>query len=67
MSNKKDLEDFVKEAIFLNKLNHPNIIRIHGICFHESDLNKPKFTALEYMNQSDLLKFVRSRSRKVFF
>ena len=36
-------DDIIKEARFLSRLNHPNIVQVKGICFQESCM------MLEYM------------------
>ncbi len=59
-----EIIDFLKESIFLNLLDHQNIIKFNGICFDNNDLNKPKFIAIEYMNKGDLLRFVRENKIK---
>ena len=51
--------DFLKEAVSLNSINHPNLIHFYGICYETK--YDPKFIILEYMNEGDLLSFLRKK------
>ncbi len=59
VTDELEINDFLKESIFLNSLNHQNIIKFNGICFENNNFNRPKFIAIEYMNRGDLLRFIR--------
>jgi len=50
------LESFIHEAKLMFSFNHPNIIKIYGVCI--ADL--PYFMVVEYMDKGDLAQFLRS-------
>ena len=50
------LESFIHEAKLMFSFNHPNIIKIFGVCI--ADL--PYFMVVEYMDKGDLAQFLRS-------
>uniref|UniRef100_A0A7E4UPM6 receptor protein-tyrosine kinase n=1 Tax=Panagrellus redivivus TaxID=6233 RepID=A0A7E4UPM6_PANRE len=46
---------FVKEAILMNNFDHPNIVKLLGVCFEA----EPHWLILELMEGGDLLNFLR--------
>uniref|UniRef100_A0A914WX94 receptor protein-tyrosine kinase n=1 Tax=Plectus sambesii TaxID=2011161 RepID=A0A914WX94_9BILA len=51
-----DRVKFLKEAILMNNFNHPNIVKLLGVCFD----TEPHYLVLELMEGGDLLTFLRS-------
>ena len=51
--------DIIKEAIAMSLFKHENLIEFHGVCYEHS---QPKYIILEYMNQGDLLSFLRDEN-----
>ena len=54
-SNKDARNDFVKEAIHMNQFNHPNILKLLGVCFDK----EPLCLLFEYMDLGDLNSYLR--------
>ena len=54
-SNQKAKNDFIKEALFMSQFNHPNILRLLGVCFDK----EPLCLIFEYMDLGDLNKYLR--------
>ena len=55
----EDLQaDFEREACLLSEFDHPNIVKLLGVCA----IGKPMCLLLEYMGLSDLNEFLRSCS-----
>lgn len=55
----QDLQaDFEREACLLAEFDHPNIVKLVGVCA----IGKPMCLLLEYMGLSDLNEFLRSCS-----
>ena len=54
-SNKDAKNDFVKEAVHMNQFNHPNILKLLGVCFDK----EPLCLIFEYMDLGDLNSFLR--------
>ncbi|XP_053568137.1 proto-oncogene tyrosine-protein kinase ROS [Bombina bombina] len=57
---KKDATDhekaeFLKEAFLMSQFNHPNILKLLGVCL----LNDPQYIILELMAGGDLLSYLR--------
>jgi hypothetical protein len=48
-------DDFFREVAFMSELNHPNVIRLLGVC----SLNEPFAMIVEYMDLGDLCSFLR--------
>ena len=51
-------QDFIDEAKLMFSFDHPNILKIHGVCMSEM----PYQLVFEYMDEGDLTKFLRSRA-----
>ena len=51
-------EDFIDEAKLMFTFDHPNILKIHGVCMSEM----PYQLVFEYMDEGDLTKFLRARA-----
>ena len=49
--------NFLKEAILMNNFDHPNIVKLLGVCLNTI----PELLIAEYMDCGDLLTFLRSR------
>lgn len=68
-NNANEIEklDLLKEAIALNSFDHPNLIKFYGVCISSELENEIKFILIEYMNNGDLLTYLRSfrASKKV--
>ena len=47
-------EAFNKEAKFVSELQHPNVLRLLGVCYHD-----PAFIMMEYMEEGDLNQFLQ--------
>ena len=54
-SSSEALENFVHEAKLMFSFDHPNIIKIHGVCMHDL----PYYMIFEYMDKGDLVQFLR--------
>ncbi|XP_077869507.1 muscle, skeletal receptor tyrosine protein kinase-like [Saccoglossus kowalevskii] len=54
------LQAFNREALLIAKFNHPNIVKLLGVC----SIGKPACLILEYMGQGDLNIFLRARDPK---
>lgn len=52
------LKDFEREACLLSEFDHPNIVKLLGVCA----LGRPMCLLFEYMGQGDLNEFLRSCS-----
>ena len=50
--------DYIREALLLNKLDHPNIIEFYGIVF-DADGVFIKYLLFEYMNMGDMLGYLK--------
>ncbi len=53
----KNKELFLTEARIMAQLDHPNVIKLHGICQEKN----PILLVTEFMNQGSLEKYLRSR------
>ena len=53
--------DFVHEAVLVNQFNHPNILKLLGVCFEQ----EPYCIAFEYMELGDLNKYLRNKAISV--
>ena len=54
-SNKDAKNDFVKEAVHMNQFDHPNILKLLGVCFDK----EPLCLIFEYMDLGDLNRYLR--------
>ena len=55
--------DLIKEAVSMSQFDHPNLVKLYGVCFESIHL---KYIVLEYMNMGDLLAYLRqARTTKV--
>ena len=52
------LEDFAREAKIMLQFDHPNIVKLYGVCTEEL----PYYLVFEYMDQGDLAKFLRQNA-----
>lgn len=48
-------QDFEREALLMAEFNHPNIVKLLGVCA----MGKPMCLLFEYMNKGDLNEFLR--------
>ena len=53
--------DFVREAVVVNQFDHPNILKLLGVCFDQ----EPYCIAFEYMELGDLNKYLRNKAISV--
>ena len=60
-SDTKARNDFVQEAVLVNQFDHPNILKLLGVCFEE----EPFCIAFEYMELGDLNKYLRNKAISV--
>jgi len=49
---------FVREAVLMNQFDHPNILKLLGVCFEQ----EPFCIIFEYMELGDLNKYLRSKA-----
>ncbi|CAH1791155.1 unnamed protein product [Owenia fusiformis] len=52
--------DFLMEALIMSKFNHPNIVRLIGVCFEKH----PRFIILELLEGGDVKTFLRASRPK---
>ena len=57
-SNKDAKNDFVKEATHMNQFDHPNILKLLGVCFDK----EPLCLIFEYMDLGDLNNYLRKNA-----
>ena len=60
-SDSKARNDFMHEAVMVNQFDHPNILKLLGVCFEE----EPFCIAFEYMELGDLNKYLRDKAISV--
>ena len=60
-SNGDARNDFVREAVLVNQFDHPNILKLLGVCFNQ----EPYFITFEYMELGDLNKHLRNKAISV--
>ena len=53
--------DLLKEAKFMKKLKHPNIIQLYGVCTRE----EPIYMVMELMKHGSLLEYLRGDGRSL--
>nr|XP_027200056.1 tyrosine-protein kinase ITK/TSK-like isoform X2 [Dermatophagoides pteronyssinus] len=53
--------DFIEEAKVMTKLQHPNLVKLHGICIE----HRPICIVAEFMKHSSLLSFLRKNEQKI--
>ena len=58
-SNARD--DFMREAVNVNQFDHPNILKLLGVCFDQ----EPYLITFEYMELGDLNKYLRNKAISV--
>ncbi|XP_047134794.1 tyrosine-protein kinase ABL1 [Hydra vulgaris] len=54
-----DVEEFLKEADMMKQIKHPNLVRLIGVCTHES----PIYIITEYMPLGNLLEYLRQSDK----
>ena len=54
-SGKNAKDDFKKEALLMSQFNHPNILKLLGVCFDQ----EPLYLIFEYMDLGDLNHYLR--------
>ena len=54
-SNKDAKNDFINEAVHMNQFDHPNILKLLGVCFDK----EPLCLIFEYMDLGDLNSYLR--------
>ncbi|NWS52624.1 ROS1 kinase, partial [Chunga burmeisteri] len=52
--------EFLKEAHFMSKFDHPHILKLLGVCL----LNEPQYLILELMEGGDLLSYLRGARKQ---
>ena len=60
-SNGDAKNDFIREAVLVNQFDHPNILKLLGVCFDQ----EPCFITFEYMELGDLNKYLRNEAISV--
>jgi proto-oncogene tyrosine-protein kinase ROS len=58
-ANEREREEFLTEARFMSNFQHPNILRLLGVCLD----NNPQYMIMELMEGGDLLTFIRASRR----
>ena len=53
-------EDLLKEAMIINGLRHPHVLRLHGVCSKEN----PMFIVTEYFGKGSLSNYLQGMSGK---
>ena len=53
--------DFIREAVLVNQFDHPNILKLLGVCFEQESY----CIAFEYMELGDLNQFLRNKAVSV--
>ena len=53
--------DFIREAVLVHQFDHPNILKLLGVCFDQ----EPFCIAFEFMDLGDLNKYLRNRALRV--
>ena len=59
ISTPENINDFVKESILMLGFDHPNVLKLLGVCFDTED-NLP-LIVLPYMANGDLRSFLMSK------
>lgn len=55
------IEEFMREAQVMKKMNHPNLVQLVGVCSKEL----PMYIITEYCAHGDLLTFLRSHPKDI--
>lgn len=66
LDNNEEIDEFIKEALLLNKMKHMNIVKFYGVVFDANQLSI-KYLVFEFMNMGDLLKFLKSQKVNFIF
>nr|AQT19751.1 hypothetical protein Smed-abl-2 [Schmidtea mediterranea] len=53
-------DDFLEEARLMKSLQHPNLVRLLGVCTQEP----PNYIIAEFMENGNLLEYLRTRSKE---
>ena len=61
-SKPEEIEDFIAESAIMLDFNHPNILRLVGVCFDMED--KLPLIVLPYMANGDLRSYLKSKRSK---
>ena len=61
-SKPEEIEDFIAESAIMLDFNHPNILRLVGVCFDTED--KLPLIVLPYMANGDLRSYLKSKRSK---
>ena len=61
-SKPEEIEDFIAESAIMLDFNHPNVLRLVGVCFDTED--KLPVIVLPYMENGDLKHFLKSKRSK---
>ena len=61
-SKPEEIEDFIAESAIMLDFNHPNVLRLVGVCFDTED--KLPLIVLPYMANGDLRRFLKSKRSK---
>ena len=60
-SNSDARDNFIQEAVVVNQFDHPNILKLLGVCFDQ----EPYFITFEYMELGDLNRYLRNKAISV--
>jgi serine/threonine protein kinase len=61
-SKPEEIEDFIAESAIMLDFNHPNVLRLVGVCFDTE--NKLPLIVLPYMANGDLRSYLKSKRSK---
>lgn len=61
-SKSEEIEDFIAESAIMLDFNHPNVLRLVGVCFDAED--KLPLIVLPYMANGDLRSYLKSKRSK---
>ena len=61
-SKPDEIEDFIAESAIMLDFNHPNVLRLVGVCFDAED--KLPLIVLPYMANGDLRSYLKSKRSK---
>ncbi|WP_411023631.1 protein kinase, partial [Salmonella sp. s51228] len=61
----REIKDaFSKEIKFMTRLDHPNVIKLVGVCLEETDEHHGRFILMEYMLHGDLAQYLQTAQYK---